>query len=123
MWLLRNNPIGGYISPVVSICAVVYLTVGCIKRIKTALNELTDKTLPEEQQMKILNVLTRHYNSYSQFHSIRSRKSGEVTMVDICLSFEEDVRVEAVAKLQKQMQEELKSQLGNCVVNIIVNNE
>lgn len=123
MWLLRNNPIGGYISPVVSICAVVYLTVGCIKRIKTALNELTDKTLPEEQQMKILNVLTRHYNSYSQLYSISSRKSGEVTMVDICLSFEEDVRVEAVAKLQKQMQEELNSLLGNCVVNVIVKNE
>ena len=51
MWLLRSNPIGGYISPVVSIFAVAYLTIGCIKRIKTALNELTDKTLPEEQQM------------------------------------------------------------------------
>ena len=104
MWLLRNNPIGGYISPVVSIFAVVYLTNGCIKRIKTALNELTDKTLPEDQQMKILNILTKHYNSYSQFHSISSRKSGEVTMVDIHLSFEEDARVEDVADLQKQMQ-------------------
>jgi divalent metal cation (Fe/Co/Zn/Cd) transporter len=123
MWLLRNNPIGGYISPVVSLFAVVYLTVGCIKRIKTALNELTDKTLPEEQQMKILNTLTKHYNSYSQFHSISSRKSGEVTMVDIHLSFEEGARVEEVAKLQKQMQEDLNSQLGNCIVNIIVKNE
>lgn len=123
MWLLRNNPIGGYISPVVSIFAVVYLTNGCIKRIKAALNELTDKTLPEEQQMKILSVLTRHYNSYSQFHSISSRKSGEITMVDIYLSFEANARVEEVAILQKQVQEELKSQLGNCVVNIIVNNE
>jgi divalent metal cation (Fe/Co/Zn/Cd) transporter len=94
-----------------------------MKRIKTALSELTDKTLPEEQQMKILNTLTKHYNSYSQFYSIGSRKSGEVTMVDIHLSFEEDARVEDVADLQKQMQEELNSQLGNCVVNIIVKNE
>ena len=123
MWLLRNNHIGGYISPVVSIFAVIYLTIGCIKRIKTALNELTDKTLPEEQQMKILNTLTKHYNSYSQFHSISSRKSGEVTMVDIHVSFEEDARVKEVANLQRQMQEELNSQLGNCVVNIIMKNE
>jgi divalent metal cation (Fe/Co/Zn/Cd) transporter len=123
MWLLRNNPIGGYISPVVSLFAVAYLTAGCIKRIKSALNELTDKTLPEEQQMKILNTLTKHYNSYSQFHSINSRKSGEITMVDIHLSFEENARVEEIADLQKQMQEELKSPLGNCVVNIIVKKE
>ena len=122
MWLLRDNPAGSYISPVVSIFAVIYLTVGCIERVKTALNELTDKTLPEEQQMKILNTLTKHYNSYSQFYSIGSRKSGEVTMVDIHLSFEEDARVEDVANLQKQMQEELNSQLGNCVLNIIVKN-
>ena len=123
MWLLRNNPVGSYISPVVSIFAVIYLTVGCMKRVKTALNELTDKTLPEEQQMKILNTLTKHYNSYSQFHSISSRKSGEVTMVDIRLSFEENARVDEVANLQKQMQEELNNQLGNCVVNIIVKTE
>ena len=123
MWLLRNYPIGGYISPVVSILAVVYLTVGCVRRIKEALNELTDKTLPEEQQMKILNTLNKHYNSYSQFHSISSRKSGQSTMVDIFLSFEAGERVETIAELQKQMQEELGEQLGSCTVNIIVKNE
>ena len=123
MWLLRSNPIGGYISPVVSIFAVAYLTIGCIKRIKAALNELTDKTLPEEQQMKILNILTKHYSSYSQFHSIDSRKSGEVARVDIHLSFEEGTKVEDVANLQKKMQEELDSQLGDCVVNILVKSE
>ena len=123
MWLMRNNPIGGYISPIVSIFAVIYLTSGCIERIKTALNELMDKTLPEEQQIKILNTLTKHYNRYSQFHSIDSRKSGDVAMVDIRLSFEDDARVTEVADLQEQLQEELDGQLGNCVVNVIVKKE
>ena len=123
MWLLRNNPIGGYISPVVSICAVVYLTIGCVKRIKSSLNELTDKTLPEEEQMKILNILTKHYNSYSQFYTINSRKSGELSMIDISLSFEDNTRVEEVANLQKIFQDELNNELGKCVVNIIVKNE
>ena len=123
MWLLRNNPIGGYISPVVSIFAVVYLTNGCIKRIKTALNELTDKTLPEEQQMKILNILTRHYDSYSQFHSINSHKSGDTTRIDIHLSFDQDTTFEEILTLKKQMQEELDSLFGNCIVNIVVGEE
>jgi divalent metal cation (Fe/Co/Zn/Cd) transporter len=123
MWLLRDNPIGWYISPVVSIFAVIYLTIGCVKRIKSSLIELTDKTLPEEEQMKILNILTKHDDSYSRFHSIDSRKSGEISMVDIHLSFEEGTKVEDVANLQKQMQEELNTQLGKCVVKIIVKNE
>ena len=123
MWLLRNNPIGGYISPIVSIGAIVYLTVGCIKRIKTSLNELTDKTLPEEEQMKILGILTRHYDSYSQFHAIGSRKSGDATIIDITLSFENDAKVEDVITLQKQMQDDFERQIGNCVVKITIAEE
>ena len=118
MWLFRNNPIGEYISPVVSLFVAMYLTVGCIKRIRTSLNELTDKTLPEEQQMKILKVLTKHFDSYSQFYSIDSRKIGEITRIDINLSFEDDTKVEEVVNLQKQMQDELSSQLGNAIVKI-----
>ena len=118
MWLLRNSPIGGYISPVVSILVAGYLIVGCIKRIKSSLNELTDKTLPEEQQLKILKALTRHYDSYSQVHSIDSRKIGEITRIDIRLSFENNTSVEDVIKLQKQMKDEFDSQFGNCVVQI-----
>ena len=123
MWLLRNNPIGGYISPVASIFAIVYLTIGCIKRIKVALNDLTDKTLPEEEQMKILSILTRYFDSYSQFHSIDSRKSGYVTRIDIHLSFENNTRVEEVINLQKQMQEDFEGQFGDCIVKIIVEEE
>ena len=120
MWLLRNNILGGYISPTVSVLVAAYLIVGCIKRIKASLNELTDKTLPEEQQMKILKVLTRHFDSYSQIYSIDSRKIGEITMIDINLSFEDNTRVEDVIILQKQMKDDLNSQLGNCIVKITI---
>jgi divalent metal cation (Fe/Co/Zn/Cd) transporter len=120
MWLLRNNTIGGYISPVISIFVAIYLMYGCIKRTKRALDELTDKTLPEEEQMKILNILTRYYSSYSQFHSINSHKSGDVTRIDIHLSFEQDTTFEEILTLKKQMQEELDSLFGNCIVNIVV---
>jgi divalent metal cation (Fe/Co/Zn/Cd) transporter len=119
MWLLRDNPIGEYIAPVVSIFVAIYLMLGYVKRIRQALTELTDKTLPEEDQMKILNILTRHYNSYSQFHSINSHKSGDTIRIDIHLSFEQDTTFEEIIKLKKQMQNEFDNQFGNCVVNII----
>ena len=123
MWLLRNNPIGGYISPVISIFVAIYLMFGYVKRTRQSLIELTDKTLPEEEQMKILNILTRHYSSYSQFHSINSHKSGDTTRIDIHLSFEQDTTFEEILTLKKQMQEELDSLFGNCIVNIVVGEE
>ena len=120
MWLLRNHPIGGYISPVVSIFVAIYLMFGYVKRIRQALTELTDKTLPEEEQMKILSILTRHYDSYSQVHSVNSHKSGDCIRIDMHLSFERNTSFEEILTLKKQMQDELDSQFGNCIVNIIV---
>lgn len=120
MWLLRDNTIGGYISPVVSIFFAIYLMFGYVKRTRQALIELTDKTLPEEEQMKILNILNRYYNSYSQFHSINSHRSGETTRIDIHLSFEKDTTFEEILTLKKQMQGEFDGQFDNCIVNIIL---
>ena len=120
MWLLRANPIGGYIAPVVSIFVAIYLMFGYVKRIRQALTELTDKTLPEEEQMKILSILTRHYDSYSQVHSVNSHKSGDCIRIDMHLSFERNTSFEEILTLKKQMQDELDSLFGNCIVNIIV---
>ena len=120
VWLLRDNPIGGYISPVVSIFVAIYLMFGYVKRIRQALTELTDKTLPEEEQMKILSILTRHYDSYSQVHSVNSHKSGDCIRIDMHLSFERNTSFEEILTLKKQMQDELDSQFGICIVNIIV---
>ena len=120
MWLLRDNPVGGYISPVISIFVAIYLMLGCVKRTRKALHELTDKTLPEEEQMKILNILNRYYSSYSQFYSINSHKSGDVTRIDLHLSFEKNTSFEEILTFKKQMQNEFDSQSGNCIVNIIV---
>ena len=123
IWLLRDNPIGSYISPVVSIFVAFYLMSGYIKRTRQSMDEITDKTLPEEQQMKILSILTQHYEDYSQFHSINSQKSGDIIRIDIQLSFENGTEVEKVVDLQTQIQEELNEQIGDCVVNIIMHNE
>ena len=120
IWLLRNNPLGGYISPVISIFVAVYLMIGCIKRTKIALEDLTDKTLPEEIQMKILNILVRFFNSYTQVHAINSHKSGDVVRIDLYLSFEKNTSYEEIININKQMQAEFDRQIGNCHVNIIV---
>ena len=120
MWLLRDNTVGQYISPVVSICVAIYLMFGYVKRTRQALIELTDKTLPEKDQMKILSILTQHYSSYTQCYSVNSHKSGDITMIDIHLSFEKNTTFEEILALKTKMQEEFDSQFGNCIVNIIV---
>ena len=103
-----------------SILVAIYLISGCIKRTKAALYELTDKTLPEEAQMKILRVLSQFYSRYTQVDSINSRKVGEMLWIDIHLSFEKNTSFDEIVEFKKQMQEELDRQIGNCNVNIVV---
>ena len=70
--------------------------------------------------MKILNVLNRHYNSYSKFHFINSHKCGDVTRIDLHLSFEESTSPDEIATLKEQLTDGFDSQFGNCIVNVIV---
>ena len=123
IWLLRNNPIGGYISPVISIFIAIYLVGGCVRRTKVALEDLTDKTLPEEMQLKILSILTRFYDRFSQLHSINSHRSGDYVKIDLHLSFEKETSFEEIVTLKKQMQKEFDSQFGDSMINIIVDDE
>ena len=44
-------------------------------------------------------------------------------MQDLHLSFEEKTSFEEIVQLKKQMQEEFDRQIGNCIVNIIVEDE
>lgn len=120
IWLLRNHIIGGYASPVISIIIALYLMFGCIKRSKAAVDELTDKTLPEEMQMKMLKIMTRFYDSYSQLYAINSHKSRDVVQVDLHLSFDKDTTFEEIIGLKKQMQNEFNKLIENCSVSIIV---
>lgn len=123
IWLLRDNPVGAYISPVISIVIAICLVVGCVKRTKIALDDLTDKTLPEDLQMKMLNILIRFYNSYAQVYAINSQRSGNMMRIDLDLAFEKGTSVEDIVKLKKQMQEEFDRKIGNCIVNIIVSDK
>lgn len=70
--------------------------------------------------MKILHILTRYYDNYSQFYSINSHKSGDITSIDIHISFDKNTTFEEILTLKRQMQEEFDSQFGNCSFNIIV---
>ena len=123
IWLLRNTSISGYISPVISIFVSFYLMVGCFKRIKQALVQLTDKTLPEEDQIKMLTVLSRFYDRFSQFHSINSHKSGDLAQIDLNLSFNEKTTFEEIVDFKKEIKKEFEKELGQCSLNIIVVDE
>ncbi|MCI5751061.1 MAG: cation transporter [Oscillospiraceae bacterium] len=120
VWIMRNSIVSGYISPVLSMLIAVYMFIICVKHVRQAISELSDKTLPEEEQLKILKVITKHDDEYSSFGSIKSRYNGTEVIIDISMSFSQSTTYSEIAALQKAMQEELSGEIENCHIAIII---
>lgn len=120
VWLLRNSIVSWYISPILSLVIASVLIVMCVKHIRHAVSELADKTLPEEEQLKILKVLTKHDKEYSSFGSIKSRCNGTSVTIDISVSFAPETTFEEILKFQHEIQQELSENIEGCNVAVVI---
>lgn len=120
VWLFRDNPVGKYLTPVISMLIAVYLLLGCVRRIRAAIEELTDKTLNEDTQLKILSVINRFHERYARFHALNSRSVGDVTVLDLHISFDPHTTSEEISAFKADMESELRDILDEYVLNIIL---
>lgn len=120
VWLLRGHRVSWYVSPALSLLIAIIMAVFCIRHVRHAMGELEDKTLPEEDQVKILKILNRHHDEYSSFDSIRSRYNGTTVTVDLVLTFEDSTTYQQIEKFRNDVQQELAEEIPNCCVSVIV---
>ena len=120
VWLLREHHVSWYVSPVLSLVIALVMMVFCVKQIHHAMMELADKTLPEEEQLKILKVLNRHNGEYRRFDSIRSRYTGTTVTVDLAVTFDEETTYRQIEAFRDAVQRELVEEIPNCCVSVIV---
>lgn len=120
VWVTRNHPLSWYLSPIFGILIAVVLMTGNIKRVRESIEELMDVTLPEEDQLKILQVLTKYHEEYSEFHGVRSHHVGQTACIDICIRFAPEKTYEDIEKLLSCMKEDLSKTIKNSKVNFII---
>ena len=120
IWLFRNFFFSWYIAPILSLVIAIVFTFFYSKHIKNAIDELSDKTLPENLQFKILKVLAHHQQEYKYFDNVKSHYNGSELIIDIVICFFDDTPYKDIAQFQKTLQEELTGVLGECVVSLII---
>lgn len=120
IWLFRNYLFSWYIAPILSLVIAIVFTFFYSKHIKNAIDELSDKTLPENLQFKILKVLARHQQEYEYFDNVKSHYNGSELIIDIVICFFDDTPYKDIAEFQKTIQKELTEVLGECVVSLII---
>ena len=98
IWLFRNFLFSWYIAPILSLVIAIVFTFFYSKHIKNAIDELSDKTLPENLQFKILKVLAHHQQEYEYFDNVKSHYNGSKLIIDIVICFFDDTPYKDIAE-------------------------
>lgn len=73
-----------------------------------AIPDLLDRTLPEDQQIKINQVLARHYDSFDALKWCQSRRAGSAIEVHVGLGFAEHLRFGEVAGIARAVVKDIE---------------
>lgn len=116
----RNYRFTWYFIPSFSILISLYFIYQSIKRIKRSIIILTDKSLSEAKQRIIMNALELYKEDYKRFRSLKSHKTGHLSIIDLALIFDDDVTYEHIRNLKKKLHAKISEDINNAVVNIII---
>lgn len=84
---------------------------------KKSLYELTDVSLPAEEEQIIIDVITSHTEVIS-FHQLRTRRSGSRRLIDMHLILYKDMHLNKAHGVCDQIEAEIKEKLQYCDVVI-----
>ena len=122
-WIFRGYRASWYFSPVICIVLVCTFFVFAVLRAKKSIEILTDRTLPENEQMKILRVLAKFNDRYEEFEFLSSRISGETVFIDLRIKFRDDTSYVQIKELCREISIKMKKQIPQSRVSIVINGE
>lgn len=109
-----------YIAPIVCLFMSVYFTIQNCRNIGRSIEELSDKTLPEDVQLKVVKALTRYFDSYVELVSVNSRLIDEEMHIELGLIFEKNMTYDEITQFHNDISKQLNDEIGECKVNFII---
>lgn len=106
-----------WVDPAIAvIVAVIVFKAGYDMTIKSV-RQLTDVSLPPDEEKLIIDILTRH-SAVIAFHRLRTRRSGSYRLVDMHLVLDKNMHLDMAHAVCDQLEAEIKAELGLCDVII-----
>ncbi len=95
-----------------SIGAIIFVAIAMripIKFGKKSIDQLLDRTLPEEFHYKILSVVAENFRNICDFKKIYARQSGKDIFIEIDLELPYDYTLEEAYEIEKKLVSEIQS--------------
>ncbi|MBU3216041.1 cation diffusion facilitator family transporter [Clostridium estertheticum] len=101
---ITNIPI---IDPLTAIFVAILIIKTSIDLIKKSLNDLVDSKLPDDDILKILNILDSHLE-ITKYHSLKTRKSGPTREINVNVHVVENTSLVDAHNLSDTVEKEIK---------------
>lgn len=119
-WVFRNFRISWYFSPVICIMIAIYIVYHSVLSMRKAISELTEKTLAEEEQMKILKCLSEFYSEYTELVSVNSLVRGDTNYIELHLKFAPEMTFGQIEDFKKRFSESLNEKMTDSKIKIAI---
>ena len=107
---LSGDPVLSWWADVMGIAIVSAVTLhAAYELVRSAIPDLLDRTLPEQHQIKINQVLAKYYNHFDALKWCQSRQSGSNIEVQVGLGFREHLTFGEVARISKSMVDDIEA--------------
>lgn len=117
---LRGYKFSWYLTPVCSLVLVGVFAQRAVTISTRAVNILTDRTLPEEQQLRILKELNSMYNEYEELVAINSRLVGETPFIELRVKFAPETTCAQMRGFKERISQKLTKQIPAAVVTLTI---
>ncbi len=108
------------LDPIIALVMAVFVLKAGYEVAIRAFHELTDRTLPREEQEILNNLIREHYSRVVDFHALRSRRAGSERFIDLHLVMPRNGSVEEAHGVCDHLEQDIKAKLPNASVVIHV---
>lgn len=109
-----------YLDPILALIFIAYVGLSFLPVLARGFNDLLDKTLQEDLQLRIDRRLAEHFDDYSAFHGVRSRRAGGRIFIELALSFDRDATMATVLETVGQLREKLERDIPGSEVRVVL---
>ncbi len=117
---LRRFTWSVYLDPLCALAFIVYAGASFLPVLAEGINELLDKTLQEDLQLRIDRRLAEHFDGYAGFHGVRSRRSGGLIFIEIALSFPNEQLVGKAVEVVERLRRGIESDIPGSDVRVVL---
>jgi len=107
------------IDPAFSFLIGIYMLLSGTKLIVSNFKSLVNLPLPEEDQMKIMQVLTKNYDRYDNIGNLYTNLSGKTRFIEMELYLPETASLDEITALQKKMEKDLQEHFSDICFKLI----